>query len=142
MPATSYNNKGRNSRRVGFSLVEAMFAVLVLAFAITMMMPVTAAGLERLREMKMRETAVWLAGREMEALRLQQSDVSQGFSSVNSVSKQNAQISPLKKEVSVTDRSSTLKEVTVMIYWPSARDNSVEHSISLMTLISKNGVNQ
>ncbi len=122
--------------RSGFSLMEVMVAVAVLALAVTMMMPVIPLGLERLRDMRMRETAVWLAEQEIEQVR------QVVFSNISNSAKQNTAISPLQKSVTVVDRSSTLKEVTVKIYWPNVRSGGAEKQISLVTLISKNGVNR
>ncbi|MBI1976977.1 MAG: prepilin-type N-terminal cleavage/methylation domain-containing protein [Candidatus Omnitrophica bacterium] len=122
--------------RSGFSLMEVMVAVALLALAVTMMMPVIPLGLERLRDMRMRETAVWLAEQEIEQVR------QVVFSNITSSAKQNTTISPLQKSVTVVDRSSTLKEVTVKIYWPNVRSGGDEKQISLVTLISKNGVNR
>lgn len=122
--------------RGGFSLMEVMVAVALLALAVTMMMPVIPLGLERLRDMRMRETAVWLAEQEIEQVR------QTVFSSITSSTKQNTTLSPLQKSVTVVNRSSTLKEVTVKIYWPNVRSGGAEKQISLVTLISKNGVNR
>lgn len=122
--------------RSGFSLMEVMVAVALLALAVTMMMPVIPLGLERLRDMRLRETAVWLAEQEIEQVR------QTVFSSITSSTKQNTTLSPLQKSVTVVDRSSTLKEVTVKIYWPNVRSGGAEKQISLVTLISKNGVNR
>lgn len=122
--------------RSGFALMEVMVAVVLLALAVTMMMPVIPLGLERLRDMRMRETAVWLAEQEIEQIR------QVVFSSIASSAKQNTTISPLQKSVAVVDRSSTLKEITVKIYWPNVRSGGDEKQISLVTLISKNGVNR
>ncbi len=122
--------------RSGFSLMEVMVAVALLALAVTMMMPVIPLGLERLRDMRMRETAVWLGEQEIEQVR------QTVFSSITSSAKQNTTLSPLQKSVTVVDRSSTLKEVTVEIYWPNVRPGFAEKQISLVTLISKNGVNR
>lgn len=124
------------TRRSGFSLMEVMVAVGILALAITLMMPVIPLGLERLREMRMRETAVWLAEREIEGVR------QTVFSNIATVIKQDTNISPFQKSILVTDRSSTLKEVTIKIYWPNVRPGLSEKQISLVTLVSKNGVNR
>jgi prepilin-type N-terminal cleavage/methylation domain-containing protein len=122
--------------RSGFSLMEVMVAVALLALAVTMMMPVIPLGLERLRDMRMRETAVWLAEQEIEQVR------QVVFSNIASSAKQNTTISPLQKSLTVVDRSSTLKEITVKIYWPNVRPGGDEKQISLVTLISKSGVNR
>ncbi len=124
------------SYKGGFSLMEVMVAVAVLALAVTMMMPVIPLGLERLRDMRMKETAVWLAEQEIEGVR------QKVFSGITAVAKQDANVSLLKKEVKVVDRSSTLKEVTVEISWPNARSGFADRQVSLVTLISKNGVNR
>lgn len=122
--------------RSGFSLMEVMVAVALLALAVTMMMPVIPLGLERLRDMRMRETAVWLGEQEIEQVR------QTVFVDIASSAKQDTTISPLQKSVTVVNRSSTLKEITVKIYWPSVRSDNAEKQISLVTLISKNGVNR
>lgn len=123
-------------RNSGFSLMEVMVAVALLALAVTMMMPVIPLGLERLRDMRLKETAVWLAERELESVR------QTIFSSITNSAKQDASISPLKKETKVVDRSSTLKEVTVEVSWPNVRPGLADRKVSLVTLVSKNGVNR
>ncbi len=116
--------------------MEVMVAVALLALAVTMMMPVIPLGLERLRDMRLKETAVWLAERELESVR------QTVFSSITNSAKQDASISPLKKETKVVDRSSTLKEVTVEVSWPNVRTGLADRKVSLVTLVSKNGVNR
>lgn len=116
--------------------MEVMFAMVVLAIAISVMMPIIPLGLERLRDMRMMETAVWLAEQEVETIRHQL------FADIAPVAKQDADILPLKKEVTVVNRSSTLKEITVKISWQNVRAGLPDRQTTLVTLLSKNGINR
>lgn len=86
--------------------------------------------------MRMKEAAIWTAEAELEILR------QVGFSNVSSVPLQNAATPPLKKKITVVNRDSSLKEVTVEISWPHVKTNLPDNKITIMTLISKYGVNR
>ena len=133
----------------GFTLIEAMIAIVVLAMGMTMIMPAIPMGLERLRDQRMKEQAVWLATQEIESLRnlafrdtpYNPNGVLLANATYQNVDPPQAVVGfpPFQKGITCTNVSTDIKQVTVTIFWPNTKDGTFDRQISLTTQVWRYG---